>query len=96
MPQTGGRSPWGSPKPGGGENSIPAQLLKWAEKFRKNDPLTNELINTDQEFTINVLVYKGNTPKKDIPKEYGGEEKKDGDKAKEKPQPEPPPARPDQ
>jgi type IV pilus assembly protein PilM len=60
-----------------GPDSGPADLAKWAEKYRKHDPLTDEKCTEDYEFEILVVVYKGNTPKKLIPEEY--REKKDQD-----------------
>ena len=86
-PRLGG-PPGGEPpgKPGrgsGDDSSVAGQLIKWAEKLKQIDPLTGESILTDRQFEINVVVYKGNTPKKDIPKEYGDADKKAGDKGKD-------------
>ena len=80
----GGNEPPSKPGRGPGEDSsVAGQLIKWAEKLKQIDPLTGESILTDRQFEINVVVYKGNTPKKDIPKEFGGAVKKEGDKGKD-------------
>ena len=79
----GGELP-GKPGRGPGEDTgVAGELNKWAEKLKQIDPLTGESILTDRQFEINVVVYKGNTPKKDIPKEFGGAVKKEGDKGKD-------------
>lgn len=84
-PRVGG--PVGDAPPGGrgrglGEDTgIGEQLSQWEDQLKQIDPLTGESIMNDRQFVINVIIFKENTPQKDIPKEYQGGAQ-DGDQGK--------------
>ncbi|MBN2561249.1 MAG: type IV pilus assembly protein PilM [Phycisphaerae bacterium] len=79
--------PPGAPpsKPGGagdGDSSVLDRLLKLQEELKKQDPLTREETSGDQRFVIQIVVMKGDTPAKLIPKEYKGEKGEKGEDEK--------------
>jgi type IV pilus assembly protein PilM len=50
--------------------SVADELLRWKNKFRKVDPLTNEEIDKDQRFILQFVVRKADTPDKIIPERF--------------------------
>ncbi len=78
--RTRGAVPGGFGLPGQGASKGPgAGLLGWEERFRKEDPLTGEDMTGDQQFLLQIVIHKGDTPENLIPDEY--KPKKDEDKA---------------
>jgi hypothetical protein len=58
----------GAPTPAGGTTADP--ITAWRNKARTDDILTGERIADDKQFTIYVIVRKGDTPANLIPEEF--------------------------
>lgn len=70
MPGSGSGGGSGGGRGAGSDESVVDIVNELRAKFREVDPLTEESINDDQRFTLEIVVRKADTPDKLIPDKY--------------------------